>query len=106
MVRVLDPGYQDLILDPAGGSGGFLTGAMRHVRQKILSSKATSISKQRQLDRHRTRLFMVEISKRLVKIAKTGRSRVLLSLSEQVLGSENLPAFSLIRLLQAWAKGV
>ncbi|MEA5445553.1 N-6 DNA methylase [Gammaproteobacteria bacterium AB-CW1] len=69
--QALDPGYQDIILDPAGGSGGFLTGAMRHVRKKILSSAGTSISKQRQLDKHRTNLFMVEISKRLVKIAKT-----------------------------------
>lgn len=71
MVSVLEPDYQDIILDPAGGSGGFLTGVMRYVRRKILSSDATDISKQRQLDRHRTRLFMVEISKRLVKIAKT-----------------------------------
>ncbi|MEB0040425.1 N-6 DNA methylase [Pseudomonas sp. MH10] len=65
------PSYQDIILDPAGGSGGFLTGAMRYVRKKILSSKDTAIAKQRQLDKHRTNLFMVEISKRLVKIAKT-----------------------------------
>ncbi|MEB3232821.1 MAG: N-6 DNA methylase, partial [Leptolyngbyaceae bacterium] len=50
---------------------GFLTGVMRYVRRKILSSNSTGIAKQRQLDRHRTRLFMVEISKRLVKIAKT-----------------------------------
>jgi type I restriction enzyme M protein len=71
MVQALDPDYQDTILDPAGGSGGFLTGVMRYVRKKILSSNATAISKQRQLDRHRTRLFMIEISKRLVKIAKT-----------------------------------
>ncbi len=71
LAEALDPGYQDIILDPAGGSGGFLTGAMRHVRKKILSSNGTSISKQRQLDKHRTNLFMVEISKRLVKIAKT-----------------------------------
>lgn len=69
--EALDPDYQDIILDPAGGSGGFLTGAMRHVRKKILSSKGTAIAKQRQLDKHRTNLFMVEISKRLVKIAKT-----------------------------------
>jgi len=69
--EALDPTYQDIILDPAGGSGGFLTGAMRHVRKKILSSNGTAIAKQRQLDRHRTNLFMVEISKRLVKIAKT-----------------------------------
>ena len=71
MIQIIDPGYKDIILDPAGGSGGFLTGAMRHVRTKILTSTATKISKQRQLDRHRTNLFMVEISKRLVKIAKT-----------------------------------
>jgi len=71
LVEALNPGYQDLILDPAGGSGGFLTGAMRYVRKVILESKATNISKQRQLDKHRTNLFMVEISKRLVKIAKT-----------------------------------
>jgi len=71
LVKIIDPGYQDIILDPAGGSGGFLTGAMRYVRKKILDSSATDISKQRQLDRHRTNLFMVEISKRLVKIAKT-----------------------------------
>jgi len=71
MAQLIDPEYTDIILDPAGGSGGFLTGAMRHVRKKILSSPGTDISKQRQLDKHRTRLFMVEISKRLVKIAKT-----------------------------------
>ncbi|KRD02483.1 hypothetical protein ASE33_17925 [Pseudomonas sp. Root9] len=44
---------------------------MRYVRNKILSSSDSSIAKQRQLDKHRTNLFMVEISKRLVKIAKT-----------------------------------
>lgn len=71
MVSIMDPSYDDIILDPAGGSGGFLTGAMRHVRKKILASGDSKVSKQRQLDRHRTRLFMVEISKRLVKIAKT-----------------------------------
>ena len=71
IIQIVDPQYRDIILDPAGGSGGFLTGAMRHVRNNILSSDGTKISKQRQLDRHRTNLFMVEISKRLVKIAKT-----------------------------------
>jgi type I restriction-modification system DNA methylase subunit len=71
MVAILDPDYQDIILDPAGGSGGFLTGAMRYIRHKILTGSGTEISKERQLDKHRTNLFMVEQSKRLVKIAKT-----------------------------------
>lgn len=71
MAKIVDPEYTDIILDPAGGSGGFLTGAMRYVRKKILTASATETAKQRQLDKHRTRLFMVEISKRLVKIAKT-----------------------------------
>ena len=71
MVQFVDPNYDEVVLDPAGGSGGFLTGIMRHVRKKILTGPGTEISKQRQLDKHRTNLFMVEISKRLVKIAKT-----------------------------------
>lgn len=71
MVQMVNPSYDDVILDPAGGSGGFLTGVMRHVRKNILTGDGTDISKQRQLDKHRTNLFLIEISKRLVKIAKT-----------------------------------
>jgi type I restriction-modification system DNA methylase subunit len=71
LVEAVDPGYTDRILDPAGGSGGFLTGVLRYVRNKIGEGTGTSISKQRQLDTIRTRLFMIETSKRLVKVAKT-----------------------------------
>ena len=34
-VSMLDPGPQDLVLDPACGTGGFLTTAMNHVIEKI-----------------------------------------------------------------------
>ncbi len=34
-VRMLDPGPDDVILDPACGTGGFLTVAMTHVAEKI-----------------------------------------------------------------------
>ena len=71
LVKAIDPSYSDRILDPAGGSGGFLTGALRHIRNKIVNGDGTKISKQRQLDTVRNRLFMVESSKRLVKVAKT-----------------------------------
>jgi type I restriction-modification system DNA methylase subunit len=71
LTQLLSPSPNDIILDPAGGSGGFLTGVLRFVRHNILDGEGSEISKQRQLDRHRTRLFMVEISNRLVKVAKT-----------------------------------
>lgn len=71
LVSMVDLEYSYIILDPAGGSGGFLTGAMRHVRRKVLNGAGSAIAKSRQLDRHRTRLFMIDTSKRLVKVAKT-----------------------------------
>jgi len=71
MVAMAEPNYLDVILDPAGGSGGFLTGAMRFVRSQILGTEGSDVSKARQLERHRTNLFMVESTKRLVRVAKT-----------------------------------
>ncbi len=37
MVNIVDPGDEDLIIDPACGSGGFLVEALRHVWNKIES---------------------------------------------------------------------
>lgn len=71
MVRMLNPSPDDIVLDPAGGSGGFLTGTLRYVRDRILSSSATDVAKRRQLDNFKNRMFMVETSKRLVKVART-----------------------------------
>ena len=71
LVQAIDPQYNDRILDPAGGSGGFLTGALRYVRNKIINSKGNKIGKDRQLETLRNRLYMIESSKRLVKVAKT-----------------------------------
>jgi len=71
LVAMIDPAYDDIVLDPAGGSGGFLTGTMRYVRRKVAAGGGTHIAVQRQLDRHRSSLFMIEAHKRLVKVAKT-----------------------------------
>lgn len=71
MVKMLAPTPDDIVLDPAGGSGGFLTGTLRYVRERILNSSATDIAKRRQLDNFKNRMFMVETSKRLVKVART-----------------------------------
>jgi type I restriction enzyme M protein len=67
MVGMLDPGADDTALDPAGGSGGFLTGVLRHVRRRLIADGAGG----RDLGALGERVFMVEVSPRLVKIAKT-----------------------------------
>jgi len=71
MVRVLDPDAGDTVLDPAGGSGGFLTGVLRHVRRKASAGGGgPTAATARGLDDLSERLFLVEAGPRLVKIAK------------------------------------
>lgn len=71
MVRALDPGPDVKALDPAGGSGGFVTSILRHVRHRVIASASNQTAREHQLANLRQRLFMVEVSPRLVKIAKT-----------------------------------
>ncbi|WP_194948993.1 N-6 DNA methylase [Actinomyces trachealis] len=62
----------DTVCDPAGGSGGFVTAAFRHVRQAVLeSTPSKSPQRERQLDAAKQSIFLSEISPRLVKLAKT-----------------------------------
>jgi len=71
MVRILNPELGDRSLDPAGGSGGFATAIFRHLRHKVVfSTKASSAIRDRQLEQVKNSVFMVEMSPRLVKIAK------------------------------------
>lgn len=72
MVQMADPSSGTKILDPAGGSGGFLTSALRHMRRKVIdTTREHSPQREHQLANLRRQLFSVEISKRLVKISKT-----------------------------------
>jgi len=71
MVKALNPGPDTKTLDPAGGSGGFLTSVLRHARHRIIASASNNTAREHQLANLRQRLFMVESSPRLVKIAKT-----------------------------------
>jgi type I restriction enzyme M protein len=71
MVKAIDPSITAKALDPAGGSGGFLTSVLRHVRRKIIDGGGSQAQREQQLGNLRQRLFLIEISPRLVKIAKT-----------------------------------
>lgn len=71
MVRMLDPQVGEISLDPAGGSGGFCTAIFRYLRHKVIANTIpNSAQRQRQLETIKQSIFLVEIAKRLVKIAK------------------------------------
>lgn len=72
MVRIVNPQIGEKILDPAGGSGGFVTAAFRHVRRTILeTTQPAKPQRERQLAEAKNDIFLAEISPRLVKLAKT-----------------------------------
>ncbi len=71
MVRILAPRPGQVVLDPAGGSAGFISGVLRHQRAAIIAGPGTAKAKRRRLDLLRANLFMVESSHALVKIART-----------------------------------
>lgn len=71
MVRILDPKIGERSLDPAGGSGGFSTAIFRYLRRKVIcTTQPNSAQRQRQLGVIKESVYLVEIAKRLVKIAK------------------------------------
>lgn len=70
MVRMLDPSEKDIILDPSCGSGGFLITAMNYVFGKIDNSSRTSNAKEVLKRNVVHQLFGIDISPKLVKIAK------------------------------------
>ena len=71
IVEMLDPDLNDVVLDPAGGSGGFITASVRHLRKKLLQRKLTKTARQQLIDQVKRSVGLVEKAPRLVKIAKT-----------------------------------
>jgi type I restriction enzyme M protein len=70
MVDMVAPMEKDIILDPACGSGGFLVSAMNYIFNKINISSRTNNAKEILKRNVVHQLFGVDISPKLVKIAK------------------------------------
>ena len=70
MVEMTDPSPDDVILDPAGGSGGFITAALRHIRQRLLANSPEDARRQL-FEQVRRSVGLIEKAPRLVKVAKT-----------------------------------
>ncbi|GAA4814218.1 hypothetical protein GCM10011365_04080 [Marinicella pacifica] len=70
MVKMLDPDDKTVLLDPSCGSAGFLITSMNYVFKKIDSSKRSDSAKEILKRNVVHQLFGLDISPKLVKIAK------------------------------------
>lgn len=70
MVRMVNPNDSSVILDPSCGSGGFLIAAMNYIFSKIDTSSRSQSAKDTIKRRVVHQLFGIDISPKLVKIAK------------------------------------
>lgn len=72
MVQLTAPRIGEKVLDPAGGSGGFVTAAFRYLRHLVLEETSENTARrERMLGSLNSSLFLSEVSPRLVKLAKT-----------------------------------
>jgi type I restriction enzyme M protein len=71
LVKIVDPSEDDILLDVAMGSGGFLISGMRHVTQKILRSRRPPHLKKTAIMAFYKRIFGIDKSPKLVKVART-----------------------------------
>lgn len=70
MVKMANPTDSSVILDPSCGSGGFLIASMNYIFDKINNSSRTQNAKDTIKRRVVHQLFGIDISPKLVKIAK------------------------------------
>ncbi len=71
LVRLVNPTERDLVVDPAMGSGGFLITTMRHVSRAIAQSDRTKAAKRKAFQAFCKRLYGIDKSPKLVKVART-----------------------------------
>lgn len=71
LVKIIDPNEHDIVLDVAMGSGGFLISTMRRVTQKIMASTRPAHLKQSAIQQFYRRIFGIDKSPKLVKVART-----------------------------------
>ncbi|MBI2304720.1 MAG: N-6 DNA methylase [Chloroflexi bacterium] len=71
MVEMTNPTPDDVVLDPAGGSGGFITAAVRHVRRRLIEQELSEAARRHLFDQVRRSVGLIEKAPRLVKVAKT-----------------------------------
>ncbi|VVB91453.1 N-6 DNA Methylase [uncultured archaeon] len=70
IVNILNPNENDIVLDPACGSAGFLLTTLNYVKNKVNNSQRTIEAKIDTINKFRGNLFGIDISPKLVKVAQ------------------------------------
>ena len=70
LTKIVGPSERDMVLDPAMGSGGFLITAMRLITQAINRGNRTDQGKASAIRNTKGRLYGVDQSPKLVKVAR------------------------------------
>lgn len=70
LTRMVNPGPDAVMLDPAGGTGGFCTATIRHMREAIRAAGLSPAVQRRRMEQLKDQIFYIDIKHRLVKIAK------------------------------------
>lgn len=71
LVRLVNPGEDDKVFDPAMGSGGFLIRAMRHISGRIMTGTRSQTAKRNAIQGIHRHLYGIDKSPKLVKVART-----------------------------------
>jgi len=69
MVNFIDPGYREIIMDPACGSGGFLLYSIKHIIEKAHKEYGEDGSKEIIWNFSHRNIFGIEVNDRIARIA-------------------------------------
>jgi type I restriction enzyme M protein len=67
---VLDTPLSGVMLDPAGGTGGFCSSVLRHTRKLIRQTISSRSAQERAIEHIKNKIFLIDKKPRLVKLAK------------------------------------
>ncbi|MBI1730758.1 N-6 DNA methylase [Candidatus Acetothermia bacterium] len=70
LTKMVSVTSDDIVLDPAGGTGGFCSSALRHARKYIRDNIVSTAAQEHALSNLKNRIFLIDKKPRLVKLAK------------------------------------
>lgn len=70
LTRMVVDSPNGIMLDPAGGTGGFCTSVLRHTRNLIRTNISGKAAQYRAIEQLRNRIFLIDKKPRVVKLAK------------------------------------